>query len=161
MTPSATRRRRTTGSTGWSAHPSATCAGAASSSDVLAGRTDALMQQAANLVAVQAKAERIGVESVDLRLRRASLSQANADAVYSRMRSERQQLTDQIKATADQRRRDILAKAAADRDATLAAADADASRIRGEGDAKRAELYASELRARPRFRGLLSGDAGV
>jgi modulator of FtsH protease HflC len=125
--------------------------GSASSPDIISGRRSELMAQATNEVAAQAKAERLGVQIIDLRIKHADLPDANAEAVYQRMKTERQQMAAQIKAVGEQRKREIMAEADKEVTVTLATADGDAARIRGDGDAQRALLFANSFGRDARF----------
>jgi membrane protease subunit HflC len=125
--------------------------GSATSPDIISGRRSQLMLQATNEVAAQANAERLGIQIIDLRIKRADLPQANAEAVYQRMKTERQQMAAQINAVGEQRKREIMAEADKQVTVTIATADGDAARIRGEGDAQRSLLFASSFGRDPSF----------
>lgn len=125
--------------------------GSASSPDIISGRRSALMAQATAEVAAQAKAERLGIQVIDLRIKRADLPDANAEAVYQRMKTERQQMAAQIKAVGEQKKTEIMAEADKEATVTIATADGDAARIRGDGDAQRALLFAKSFGRDPRF----------
>jgi membrane protease subunit HflC len=125
--------------------------GSASSTDIISGRRAQLMAQATKEVSAQAKAERLGIQVIDLRIKHADLPEANAEAVYQRMKTERQQMAAQIKAVGEQRKREIMAEADKEATVTIATADGDAARIHGEGDAQRALLFAKSFGRDPRF----------
>lgn len=119
--------------------------GSADHTDIISGRRAQLMQQATNEVAAQAKAERLGIQVIDLRIKHADLPEANAEAVYQRMKTERQQMAAQIRAVGEQKKLEIMAEADKEATITIATADGDAARIRGDGDAQRAELFAKSF----------------
>ena len=119
--------------------------GAASSTDIISGRRSELMLQARNEVATQAKASRLGVQILDLRIKRADLPPANEAAVFQRMKTARQQEAAQIRAVGEQNRREIMATADKEVAITLATANEEAAKTRGEGDAKRATLFAQSF----------------
>jgi membrane protease subunit HflC len=125
--------------------------GSANSTDIISGRRAQLMQQATNEVAAQAKAERLGIQVIDLRIKHADLPEANAEAVYQRMKTERQQMAAQIRAVGVQKKLEIMAEADKEATITIATADGDAARIRGDGDAQRAELFAKSFGRDPSF----------
>jgi modulator of FtsH protease HflC len=125
--------------------------GGANSPDIISGRRSQLMAQATREVAAEAKAERLGVQVIDLRIKHADLPDANAEAVYQRMKTERQQMAAQIKAIGQQRSTEIKAEADKEATITLATADGDAARIRGEGDAQAALLFAKSFGRDPSF----------
>jgi membrane protease subunit HflC len=91
---------------------------------------------------VAAEAIVLGVEVVDVRIQRVDLPDINANAIYSRMQTERQQEAAQIRADGEQAAREI--RAAADRDVTVTIANAnrDAQALRGAGDAEANRIYA-------------------
>lgn len=108
-----------------------------------------LMQTIRQLV--NEKATENGVEIVDVRIRRADLPQANSQAIFQRMSTERDQQAKLIRATgqeAAQKRR-----AEADRDATVIIANAqrDSEIKRGEGDAEASKIFADSFGRDPQF----------
>jgi modulator of FtsH protease HflC len=125
--------------------------GSANSTDIISGRRAQLMQQATNEVAAQAKAERLGIQVIDLRIKHADLPEANAEAVYQRMKTERQQMAAQIRAVGVQKKLEIMAEADKEATVTIATADGDAARIHGDGDAQRSLLFAKSFGRDPSF----------
>lgn len=87
-------------------------------------------------------AARLGIDVIDVRIKRIELPEEVTDSVFQRMRSERAQVANRLRSSGQQEAERIRAEA--DRAATvlLAEAERDAQRIRGEGDAKAAEIYA-------------------
>lgn len=83
-----------------------------------------------------------GIEVVDVRIRRADLPEQNSQAVYDRMKSERQREAAEFRAQGGQKAQEIRSKA--DRDVTVIIADANsqAEQTRGVGDAERNRLFA-------------------
>ncbi len=83
-----------------------------------------------------------GIEIVDVRLRRADLPDANSQAVYQRMQTERQREAAEIRAQGNQASQVIRAKA--DRDVTVIIAEATSKgeQLRGEGDGLRNKIFA-------------------
>jgi membrane protease subunit HflC len=88
------------------------------------------------------EAESYGISVVDVRIRRADLPEANSQAVYQRMQTERQREAAEWRAQGNQRSQEIRARA--DRDVTVLVADATskAEQTRGEGDATRNRIFA-------------------
>jgi membrane protease subunit HflC len=88
------------------------------------------------------EADGYGIQVVDVRIRRADLPDANSQAVYERMKTERQREAAEFRALGDQKGQEIRSKA--DRDATVIVAEANSQseQIRGEGDAERNRLFA-------------------
>src|SRR5699024_1179122 len=83
----------------------------------------------------------LGIEVTDVRVMRLDLPQQVREAVYSRMRSEREEVIRALKAQGDALAQEIRADAERERTATVAEARAEAQTIRGEGDARAAEIY--------------------
>jgi membrane protease subunit HflC len=86
--------------------------------------------------------DNFGIEVVDVRLRRADLPDANSQAVYQRMQTERQREAAEIRAQGGQASQAIRAKA--DRDVTVIIAEATSKgeQTRGEGDGLRNKIFA-------------------
>jgi membrane protease subunit HflC len=125
--------------------------GSADSGDIISGKRSALMTQARDEVASQATASRLGIQIIDLRIKRADLPPANEAAIFQRMKTARQQEAAQIKAVGEQKRREIMAEADKDVAVTIAAANEEAAKVRGEGDAKRSTLFAQSFGRDPSF----------
>jgi membrane protease subunit HflC len=83
-----------------------------------------------------------GIDIVDVRIRRADLPEANSQAVYERMKTERQREAAEFRAQGAQRAQEIRARA--DREVTVLVAEATSrsEQIRGEGDAERNRIFA-------------------
>ena len=92
-----------------------------------------------------------GIQVVDVRIRRADLPDQNSQAVYQRMKTERQREAAEFRAQGNQKAQEI--KANADREATVIVAEANskAEQIRGEGDAERNRLFAEAYGRDPDF----------
>ena len=92
-----------------------------------------------------------GIDIIDVRIRQADLPAAIAEGVYNRMRTDRLQEAERIRAEGDERAR--LIRATGQREATVLRAQAreQAERIRGEGDARRNEIYAEAYNIDPEF----------
>ncbi len=104
---------------------------------------------------VQVKANRdaqeLGVLIEDVRIMRLDLPDGVTDAVYSRMRSERQEVIRALRAQGDAAAQEIRADAERERSVILANAYARAQTIRGEGDATAAQIYALAYQDNPTF----------
>jgi modulator of FtsH protease HflC len=88
------------------------------------------------------EAANYGIQVVDVRIRRADLPDQNSQAVYQRMKTERQREAAEFRAQGNQKAQEIRSNA--DREATVIVAEANskAEQIRGEGDAERNRLFA-------------------
>ena len=123
--------------------------GSVSSNDILSSDRAVLMQRI--LSGAITKARPIGVEVVDVRLKRTDLPQANLEATFARMRAEREreaadeiargnEAAQRVRATADRTQVEIVS------DATR-----QAEIIRGEADAERNNIFAAAFGADPEF----------
>jgi modulator of FtsH protease HflC len=83
----------------------------------------------------------IGVEIVDVRLKRVDLLAEISDSVYRRMEAERKRVANELRSTGAAESDKIRANAERQRDTILAEAYRDAQKIKGAGDAKAAALY--------------------
>jgi membrane protease subunit HflC len=113
--------------------------GSATSNDIISGRRAALMQTIeADLNA--AAATELGVRVLDVRIRQADFPPETRDRIYERMRSERQQVAERIRAEGN-------------RDAAIirATAQQESERLRGEGEAERARIFARAYGRDPEF----------
>lgn len=114
--------------------------GKATFQEIVKDQRDQLMEQIAS--SVDEKVARFGMKIVDVRLTRVDLPEANSQAIYERMKTERQQEAAEIRARGTEQATRI--RAGADRQVTvlLAEAQRDAERLRGEGDGERNRIYA-------------------
>lgn len=92
-----------------------------------------------------------GISIVDVRIRRADLPDANSQAVYQRMQSERQREAAEFRAQGAQRAQEIRSRA--DREATVIVAEATSQgeQIRGQGDGERNRIFADAYNRDPEF----------
>ncbi|WP_213287717.1 protease modulator HflC [Bradyrhizobium sp. sGM-13] len=97
------------------------------------------------------EADQYGIEVVDVRIRRADLPEANSQAVYQRMQTERQREAAEFRAQGGQKAQEIRSRA--DREATVIIAEANstAEQTRGAGDAERNRLFADAYGRDPDF----------
>jgi membrane protease subunit HflC len=91
---------------------------------------------------VNAEMQNFGVEMVDVRMRRADLPEANSQAIYKRMRTEREREAAELRAQGSEQSQRI--KSTADKDVTVLVANAnrEAEQTRGVGDEERNRIYA-------------------
>ena len=112
----------------------------ASFEDIVRDKREELMK--AITIQVNARAENIGIEVVDVRIKRTDLPEENSAAIYSRMQTERQQEAAEFRAEGNASANRIRAEA--DRKATVIIANANkkSETLRGEGDAQRNRIFA-------------------
>jgi len=96
-------------------------------------------------------ARNIGVEIVDVRLRRLALPTDVTGPVYARMESERRRVANELRSTGAAESEKIRADADRQRQVILADAYRQAQKIKGEGDAKASAVYASAYGQNPEF----------
>jgi membrane protease subunit HflC len=117
--------------------------------DVVSGQREELMSR------VRQKADqdlrRIGVEVVDVRLKRVDLPQEVSESVFGRMQAERKRIANELRSTGAAEAERIRADADRQREIILAEAYRDAQRVKGEGDAKAAATYAAAFSQNPEF----------
>jgi membrane protease subunit HflC len=103
------------------------------------------------LIQASSRAPELGIEVVDVRVKRIDLSDEVSDSVYNRMRQERARVAAQLRAEGAEESERIRAEADRQRTVILAEAYRDAERLRGDGDARAAEIYASAYSQDPEF----------
>ena len=125
--------------------------GAATASQIISAQRAEVMANALGDIRRRAARSHLGIEVVDLRIKRADLPTANQQAVYRRMRSNLQQQAAQIRAIGEQNRLEVVADADKQVTITLANATAQAFATRGAGDAESARIFASSFGKDARF----------
>jgi membrane protease subunit HflC len=125
--------------------------GSTTTSDIISGRRDELMRQSKLDVARRAKESRLGIEIIDLRIKRADLPEANRVSVYRRMQTQRAQQAAQYRAQGEQQKREIIASADKEVAITLATAQQEGETTRGQGDAQRTRIFAGAFGKDPSF----------
>jgi modulator of FtsH protease HflC len=125
--------------------------GGATASDIISSQRSVLMERTLADVRARATRSHLGIDVVDLRIKRADLPAANAQAVYQRMRSNLQQKAAQIRAQGEASRREIIADADKQVTITLAKASEQSFTVRGAGEAQSAALFAASYGKDPSF----------
>lgn len=98
-------------------------------------------------------AANLGIELIDIRIKRIELPE-DSDvllSVFERMRAERKQIANELRAEGQEAAERIRSQADRQRTVILAEAERDAQRLRGEGDARAAEIYAEAFGRDPEF----------
>ncbi|HWT70985.1 MAG TPA: protease modulator HflC [Oxalicibacterium sp.] len=117
--------------------------------EVISGERGKVMDGIQKKVSEEAK--QIGVQIVDVRLKRVDyVEQINA-SVFDRMKSERARVANELRSTGAAESEKIRADADRQRTVILAEAYRDAEKIRGEGDAKASQIYAQAFGQNPEF----------
>jgi membrane protease subunit HflC len=123
--------------------------GARTVHEVVSGEREKVMASVRTKVDEDLK--RIGVEIIDVRLKRVDLPSDVSESVYNRMVAERKRIANELRSTGAAEAEKIRADADRQREVLLAEAYRDAQRVRGQGDAKAAAIYATAFSANPEF----------
>lgn len=117
--------------------------------DVVSGERDKIME----LMREKANedAQKIGVEVLDVRVKRVDLPQEVSESVYRRMDAERKRVANELRSTGAADSEKIRADADKQREVILAQAYREAQRIKGEGDAKSTAIYSRAYEQNPEF----------
>ena len=123
--------------------------GARTVHEVVSGERDQIM----DLMRAKANedAVKIGVQVLDVRLKRVDLPQEVSESVYRRMEAERKRVANELRSTGAAESEKIRADADRQREVILAEAYRKAERIKGEGDAKATAIYAHAYSPNPEF----------
>ena len=117
--------------------------------DVVSGERDVIMeimrQKADN------DARSIGVEVVDVRLKRVDLPQEVSESVFRRMEAERKRVANELRSTGAAESEKIRADADKQREIILAEAYREAQKTMGDGDGQAAATYAAAFQKDPEF----------
>ncbi|MCI3204645.1 MULTISPECIES: protease modulator HflC [Pandoraea] len=117
--------------------------------EVVSTQRDQVMQWVKQKVGDEAA--QVGIEIVDVRMRRVDLAAGISDSVYSRMAAERKRVANELRSTGAAEAEQIRADADRQRDVTVAEAYAKAQQVKGEGDAAAASIYAQAFGRDPQF----------
>ncbi len=117
--------------------------------EVVSGQRESIMSTVSDKVDKDVKG--IGVEVVDVRLKRVDLVPEISSDVYRRMESERKRVANELRATGQAEGEKIKADADRQRQVIVAEAYRDAQRVKGEGDAQAARIYAEAFGRNPEF----------
>ncbi|MBL8517704.1 MAG: protease modulator HflC [Betaproteobacteria bacterium] len=117
--------------------------------EVVSGERDKIMETLRQRADEDAR--KIGIEVLDVRLKRVDLVPEISSDVYRRMDSERKRVANERRSTGSGEAEKIRADADRQREIILAQAYRDAQRVKGEGDAKAANIYAQAFSKNPEF----------
>lgn len=109
--------------------------------EIISERRSELMLRIRDLLSRSARP--LGVEIIDVKIRRADLPQTNSEAVFQRMIAERKQLAQQYRSEGNQRANEIRAQADRQVIEIKAKAEEEAQTIRGAADAERNAIFAA------------------
>jgi len=117
--------------------------------EVVSGERDKIMEILRQKADQDAR--KIGVQVLDVRLKRVDLPQEVSESVYRRMEAERKRVANELRSTGSAEAEKIKADADRQREVILAEAYRDAQRTKGEGDAKASATYAAAYSQNPEF----------
>jgi len=117
--------------------------------DVVSGERDKIMEILRQKA--DQDASKIGVQVLDVRLKRVDLPTEVSESVYQRMEAERKRVANELRSQGAADSEKIRADADRQREVILAEAYRDAQRTKGEGDAKAASIYAAAFSKNPEF----------
>ena len=118
--------------------------------DVISGERDQLMQVLTDDLNIVANQE-LGIEVIDVRVKKIELPTEVNDSVYNRMRTERERLAQELRAEGNEIAEEIRANADKERTVILAEAYKLAEILKGEGDAEATSVYAKAFDKDPEF----------
>ncbi len=117
--------------------------------EVIAGERSVIMQNMK--IRADKEARQIGIQVVDVRLKRVDYSEDISKSVYDRMIAERKRIANQLRSEGAAASEKIRADADKQREVIIAEAFRDAQKMKGEGDAKASEIYATAYSKNPEF----------
>jgi membrane protease subunit HflC len=117
--------------------------------DVVSGERDKIME----ILRLKAdrEARQMGIEVLDVRVKRVDLPEEVSGSVYQRMEAERKRVANELRSQGAGAAEKIRADADKQREVIIAEAYREAQKTKGEGDAKAAEVYASAYGRNPEF----------
>jgi len=100
---------------------------------------------------VNIKARTLGMEIIDIQIRRADYPEVTSQAIFARMISERERIAREFRATGEEEAQKIRASAEKQRVVTVADGARQSQEIRGAGDAEAIRIYAESFGQDPEF----------
>jgi membrane protease subunit HflC len=95
--------------------------------------------------------DRLGIEVVDVQLKRLTFPEQNKQSVFARMRAERDRIAKEYRAQGKEQAIGIQAQADKEREVILATAYEQAEKLRGQGDADATRIYGEAYSKDPKF----------
>ncbi len=102
-------------------------------------------------VSLNEKAKGLGMDVVDVRIKRIDLEDAVSNSVYQRMAAERKEVAKDRRSRGEEEAKKIRARAEREREVIIAEATRESQRVRGEGDGTATEIYAQAYTRDPDF----------
>ncbi|TFH12855.1 MAG: protease modulator HflC [Nitrosomonadales bacterium] len=117
--------------------------------EVVSGQRDTIMEIMRQKADTDAR--KIGIEVVDVRLKRVDLPKEVSESVYRRMEAERKRVANELRSTGAAESEKIRSNADRQYEVIMAKAYRNAQKVKGEGDAKAASIYAEAFQKNPEF----------
>ncbi len=117
--------------------------------DVVSGERDNIMELMRGKADQDAR--KIGVQIIDVRVKRVDLPQEVSESVYRRMEAERKRVANELRSQGAAEAEKIRADADKQREIIVAEAYREAQRVKGAGDAKATAIYAEAFNSNPEF----------
>ena len=117
--------------------------------EIVSGERDKIMEEMRDKADLDAR--KIGVQIIDVRLKRVDLPTEVSESVYRRMEAERKRVANELRSEGAAEAEKIRADADRQREVIVAEAYRDAQKVKGEGDAKAAAIYAQAFSQSPEF----------
>ena len=117
--------------------------------DVIAGERNAVMDSLRQKADLEAR--QMGIQVVDVRLKRVDYSEDISKSVFDRMISERKRIANQLRSEGSAASEKIRADADKQREVIIAESYRDAQKTKGEGDASAAAIYNQSYSRNPEF----------
>ncbi len=117
--------------------------------EVVSGAREKIMAEVLRKADLDARA--VGVQIVDVRLKRVDFPPEVSESVYRRMETERKRVANELRSQGGAEAEKIKADADRQREITIAEAYRDAQKVKGEGDAKSTAIYAQAFGQNPEF----------
>jgi membrane protease subunit HflC len=89
------------------------------------------------------QAKELGIEIIDVRLKRIDLPEQVSASVYARMAAEREQVAKKFRSEGEEQGKKVRAEADREREVILAEAERDAQKVKGNGDGRATDIYAT------------------
>jgi membrane protease subunit HflC len=89
------------------------------------------------------QADELGIEIIDVRIKRIDLPEQVSASVYARMAAEREQVAKKFRSEGEEQSKKIRAEADREREIIIAEAQRDAQKVKGDGDGRATEIYAN------------------
>ena len=117
--------------------------------EVVSGERDRIMDDMRDKADLDAL--KIGVQIVDVRLKRVDLPAEVSESVYRRMEAERKRVANELRSQGGAEAEKIKADADKQREVIVAEAYRDAQKVKGDGDARASAIYAQAFGQSPEF----------